>query len=346
MLVRYRVIATITLSLVAAACPAHHAPPKAAPSSSSPTSTLPNGAPATYLAIDYNTQPGGRVLQLRSSSDGHLIRDLYRSAGSDLLAAARAPDGTIFIFTFQGTTTTMSKVDEATGKLETVRTFSEEVYSPSFDPGGGKLVFVTYPPSYHTAPGLGGALPYELVVLDLKTGARASTVSDNPGHPFFGVVWNPDGTQLATNYAGGPNGSTIVMLLDATHPSFRAARRVVAPRGCSLSASSWIASGLIGAESCSQSPLQLPKALVEYTTSGRITHGWALPQCAFTATAIKDTLMGSVLVFVRSGYGGDTWCQRHNGHYVYELSSLKLRLISRHIEKIERRLQDGEPVAW
>jgi len=341
--VRIRFIAVAGIALVATACPAHHASPKAAPSSAAlATGTLQDGAPGTYLAIEYNREPA-RILQLRSSTDGHLIRELYHSTGPDLLSAVRAPNGTIFVFTFQGETTVMSKIDPASGKLETVRTFSAEVNRPSFNAAGDKLAYLTYPPSYHTTPGLIAYLPYELAVLDLKTGKQVSTTTDQGGHPFFSVVWSPDGTKIAATYAG--DGET-VLIFDAAHPSFRAARRITAPPGCSFSVSAWIRAGLMGSETCGKSPVKLPRALVEFSAGGKIIRTWPLPQCAYTASAITDPSAHSVLVFVRSGSGGDTWCERHFGHYVYELAEGKLRLISRHIEHLDRYLHDGVPVTW
>jgi len=102
----------------------------------------------------------------------------------------------------------------------------------------------------------------------------------------------------------------------------------------------------MGSETCGKSPVKLPRAFVEFSAGGKILRTWPLPQCADTASAITDARVKSVLVFVGSGYGGQTWCERHWGHYVYELSNEKLRLISRHIEHLDRYLHDGVPVTW
>jgi hypothetical protein len=335
----------VALTMIATSCPAtHKALPKPTPIHSPVLSIarLSDGAPSTYLAIEYN-RPPNHILMLRDSTDGHFIRELYRS--TDEFSAIRASDGTVLLFLRGSTDTMLYRIGPSTVSPVAVRTIPNLAYNPVLSPDGNTIAYATYPSDYQSKPGLVGYLPYEVDVFDLRTGGRTSTVSDNPGHPFFGVTWSPDGTQLAANYAGGENGGTIVMLLDASHPSFRAARRINAPRGCSFEVSAWTASGLIGSESCGSRAI-FPSRLVQITAEGRITREWPVPQCASGAGAFTDATLKPVLVFVRTGYGSGTWCGRHLGHYIYELTNGKLRLVAKHIEKIERYLHDGNPIGW
>ena len=83
--VRIRFIAVAGIALVATACPAHHASPKAAPSSAAlATGTLQDGAPGTYLAIEYNREPAAFCPTTTalgfSSMKKNLNLDAYRIA--------------------------------------------------------------------------------------------------------------------------------------------------------------------------------------------------------------------------------------------------------------------------
>ena len=330
---RAKALTLLALALVAGGCPATR--------NALPTSALADGTPSTYLSLIYGVPPQGNVIQLRSSRNGALVRRL--ASTQDGISALRLRDGSVLIFTqsHKNHETTIDKIDVATGRERRLRVINDIAYSPAISPSQDQIAYTTYPTNY-VQTRLNAFLPFELAVLNLTSGARVSTDSDIGGHPFFNVVWSPDGRKLAVNYFGDTEG---VVIMNAAHPEFRSAARVENPRGCSYHVSSWTTDGLIGAQQCGKPYSQTGTRLVEFSTKGRLLRSWILPSCAIRADAFPNKIQTAFIVSVPFGFGNGS-CGRQWGLYTYELSRGRLRLVTEQRARVPKPELDPVPIGW
>jgi hypothetical protein len=170
-----------------------------------PGEPLPSLVPATgtFLAVDVG--PRGTV-QLRRFGDGQVVRTLL-TARNETASATRAADGSVVVAltsTSGGCRSRIERLDPATGTTELLRTTNTTMSDIALSPNGRHLAYRTYPSCAAATPlscagrcnGPARYLPNVLGVLDLTTGAAVSGATDNPGHPIFGISWNPDGRRL------------------------------------------------------------------------------------------------------------------------------------------------------
>jgi WD40 repeat protein len=258
------------------------------------------------------------TLQLRSLTDGHVIRDLLRSLGT--ISAVPAPDGSIIAVANYDCRSQVIRINPATGRTGIVRLIPQWVQDVALSPNGRFLAYITYPahkpcsafeqPRHpvRTIINPGGPaefLPNVVAIVNLATGATVRAATPDPGNPPFGLAWSPDGTRVAT--VGSPNSS--IALLAARHPDFAEARDIEPPRGCGFVVATWTWSGLIAVRGCNKQGADLsPGKLVELTTSGRVIRAWQLAPCIDGVTAVADPTARHALLEEKLGYGNGKPC--------------------------------------
>jgi hypothetical protein len=286
-------------------------PRQAVPDVPRPTATMPAPESAKALAtgaafLALSGDAGrGFALQLRSSRDGHVLATVFRSAGSTTLAAGAEPDGSVLVAENGECTSTLIRLDLATGRQLAVRTIAEDVSGLVLNPAGTKIAYLAQPTcrteTCHSAcAGLAAYPPNVLVVMDLPSGRSTRTSTESPGHPLMGLSWSPDGTQIAAAYWGNTNK---VLRFNALAPSFALARPITARPGCEYIATTWTRSGIVSAEGCGSDGLLSPGRLVETTLTGAVRASWPLPQCVGRVILTSTAGRAGALVQTDIGYG-------------------------------------------
>lgn len=258
------------------------------------------------------------TLQLRSLSDGRVIRTLLRSLGR--ISAAPAPDGTIIAVENYGCRSQVLRIDPATGHSAMIRVLPQYADDVTVSPDGQFLAYLTYPAAQactavrqperpvRTVLNPGGPEqfnPSVVAAVNLATGATVRAATRNPGNPPFGLAWSPDGTMIATV----DSADNSIALLSATHPDFSAARTIDPPRGCGFVTSTWTRSGLIAVEGCGKQNIGLsPRKLVQISPSGQPGAAWRLAACINGVTVLTDPAAQHVLVEENLGYGNGRPC--------------------------------------
>lgn len=338
---RKRLLATLAVLLeVGIACTSHPRP------YSLPLGTLASGAPSGYLAID--SYHG--ILELKDSRDGHLVRVLLQDKGTSM-SAARERDGSALVAVTKDCTTRVERIAQADSQIRLVRTIKEPIFGMVLSPDGIRIAYRTYPtcakrggPSRKTSGGGVVYLPNVLAVVNLRTGARVATATEQPGHPFEGIAWSPDGAEIAVGYEGDP---PRVLLLDSSHPSFHGARALRARRGCSYFGPAWTRMGIIVIEGCSAEPLVSPDRLVRINNDGVVVQHWTLPACIDGIGMVIDSRFSNILIEMGIGYGATPPCGRE-----YFLAQVA-RLVDGHMAFVTQTvvggigaIDDASPVDW
>jgi hypothetical protein len=259
-----------------------------------------------------------QALQLRSLSDGRVVRTLLRSLGR--ISAAPAPDGMIIAVENYGCRSQVLRIDPATGHSTMIRALPQYADEVTVSPDGQFLAYLTYPAAQACTPvrqperpvrtviNPGGPvqfLPSVVAAVDLATGATVRAATRSPGNPPSGLAWSPDGTMIATV----DSADNSIALLSAAHPDFPAARRIDPPRGCGFVTSTWTRSGLMAVEGCGTQNVGLsPRRLVQISPSGQPGAAWRLAACINGVTALTDPAARHVLVEENLGYGNGPPC--------------------------------------
>jgi hypothetical protein len=296
-------------------------PPVAAAATSEGTKVLATGA--AFLTTSGG--PGrGLTLQLRSASDGHVLRTVFTPAGSTTsLSVATAADGSVLVAENGRCGSRLIRLDGATGRQRTLRTIPDDVSDLVLDGAGTRIAYVTQPTcSKAVCPGAcagpAGFLPSVLVVMDLTTGRSTRTSTDAPGHPLWSLSWSPDGTQLVAFYDGNAPG---LLRFDSRAPNFATATRIPTRPGCEYMAVTWTRTGIVAAESCGNQGLLSPGRLVETTPTGAVQASWPLPDC-IDGLHLTSTPNGSgTLVEANIGYGNGA-CSTRQANGVSPLTRL------------------------
>lgn len=282
-LVRIGVAGAAVAMLATAACSASRPPvrqvPQPAATTAAPESAKALATGAAFLTLS-GTAGRGFAVQVRAVSDGHLLSTVFRSGSSTTLAVATAADGSVFVAENGHCTSTVRRLDLATGAQPVIRTNAEDASGMVVNPAGTKIAYVAQPtcPTYScpsVCAGPAAFAPNVLVVTDLATGRTTRTSTDSPVHPLVGLTWSPDGTQIGAEYLGN---TTKVLRFNALAPSFATARPITARPGCAYIATTWTRSGIVSAEGCGNDTFLSPGRLVETTLAGAVRASWPLPR--------------------------------------------------------------------
>jgi hypothetical protein len=273
------------------------------------------------------------TLQLRSLSDGRVIRTLLRSLGS--ISAAPAPDGTIIAVENYGCRSQVLRIDPATGHSTMIRVLPQYADEATVSPDGQFLAYLTYPAVQTCTPVRQPERPVRTVIntgpeqfnpnvvaaVNLANGATVRAATRNPGNPPSGLAWSPDGTMIATV----DSADNSIALLSATHPDFSTARKIDPPRGCGFVTSTWTRSGLIAVEGCGTQNVGLsPRELVQISPSGQPGAAWRLAACINGVTVLTDPAAQHVLVEENLGYGNGRPCGAPNpGGYEIRIAQVR-----------------------
>jgi hypothetical protein len=269
-------------------------------------------AAATAFLTSREDSSHGFAVQLRSVSDGHLLRTLLPADRSKSEGAIVEPDGSLLLASGGRCSTMLTRLDLKTGQQRTVAKLPESASDIVVNPAGTKIAYVTYPTcQVNTCGNCASFFPNVLVVRDLITGRSTRTSTSRAGQPLVDLSWSPDGQQVAAAYRGDlPR----VLRFNALTPKFAAARPLMARLGCDYGAATWTNTGIVAAQTCGDSNgFVSPSRLVETTLTGAVVATWPLPACVDGIGFATTPDRSKTLVSVAVGYGNGA-CRSHGPH--------------------------------
>jgi hypothetical protein len=262
-------------------------------------------------------------VELRDTSDGHVIRVLYRTS-TGIEAVARMSDGSVLVAepgSRGSCTTRLVRVDPVFAHSTPETVLNGPLEELAVSPDDSSVAYRTW--SAATSPcgrsaGLFTPGTDLLAVTNLRTGATRTT------SVLAGVSWSPDGTRLI-----GLD-STGLEIIDATSLA-RIGGLLGAPADCRYGYPVWTASGIYVDRSCG-----LRAASATFGTStvddivrldqlGTVHRAWGLSSCTGARALVTGADRQQVVLQLTTGFGGFGTCSRVHGDEVAFIEGQQIR---------------------